>query len=90
MPRPGIQLNELLELKYREAQMKISEYIKHLESVRDQVGDVEVQQYDYDGRSEARQPQVGYVLLLRPRERRPRFWSSYEGDDRKGDPICRV
>ena len=70
--------------------MKISEYIQHLESVLDQIGDVEVQRYWYDGRSEAPPPQVGYVLLLRPRESRPRFWSSYEGDARKGDAVCRV
>lgn len=70
--------------------MKISKYIQHLESVRDQIGDVEVQRDWYDGRSEAPTPQVGYVLLLRPRESRPRFWSSYEGEDRKGDPVCRV
>ena len=37
--------------------MKISEYIQHLESVRDQIGDVEVQRDGYGGRSEARQPQ---------------------------------
>lgn len=70
--------------------MKISEYIKHLESVQSQIGDVEVQRDGYNGRSEARPPQVGYVLLLRPRESRRRFWSSYEGDDRRGDPVCRV
>lgn len=70
--------------------MKISEYIYHLESVRSQIGDVEVQRDGYKGRSDARQPQVGYVLLLRSRESRPRFWNGYEGDDRKGDPVCRV
>jgi hypothetical protein len=70
--------------------MKISEYIQHLESVRDQIGDVEVKRYNYSGLSEARQPQVGYMALLRPRESRPRFWSSYEGEDSKGDPVCRV
>lgn len=70
--------------------MKISEYIKHLESVRDQIGDVEVQHYGHGGREEASPPQVGFALLLRPRESRQRFWSSYEGDDRKGEPVCRV
>ena len=70
--------------------MKISEYIQHLEAVRDQIGDVEVQRYGHYGREEAHQPQVGHTLILRPRESRPRFWSTYDGEDRKGDPVCLI
>lgn len=71
--------------------MKISEYIQHLEHVRSQIGDVEVQTAGVDGgRCEARAPEVGYVQVLKGREYKPRFWGSYQVAERKGDAVCRV
>ncbi len=71
--------------------MKISEYIKHLESVQSEIGDVEVQSYGFGGdRHTAPMPSVALVKLLSGREHKPRFWSTYDGDERKGAPVCRV
>ena len=70
--------------------MKISEYIRHLENVMSEIGDVEVQSNGYDGRHNACQPCVAFALILRGRESRPRFWSKYEGEERKGEAVCKV
>lgn len=71
--------------------MKISEYIQHLESVRSQIGDVEVQTVGVNGgRRTAPMPNVAYVKALKGREHKPRFWGTYEDDACKGDPVCRV
>lgn len=70
--------------------MKISEYIKHLESVQSEIGDVEVQRENHWGRDSAPEPVAAFALILNGRESRPRFWSAYEGEERKGGPVCRV
>ena len=70
--------------------MRISEYILCLESVKDQIGDVEVQTDGFSGRQIANSPEVGHTLILRGRESKPRFWSKWDGDDRRGEPVCIV
>lgn len=70
--------------------MKISEYICRLEQVKAELGDVEVHHDEYAGRFPASQPKAGYALVLKGRESRPRFWHIADGEDRKGEPLCRV
>lgn len=68
--------------------MKISEYIRRLEEVQAEIGDVEVQKDDLAGRVEAPAPKSAYALILKGRESRNRFWYGEAG--RKGGAVCRV
>lgn len=70
--------------------MKISEYIKELERVMANVGDVDVQTDDSWGRNEAPQPTVAYVRILTGRQHKPRFWGAYDPENTKGATVCRV
>lgn len=71
--------------------MKISEYITALESILSQHGDLDVQKVNLAlHRVNAGAPSVGFELVLRGKESRPRFWSSYNGEDRKGRKVCEV
>ena len=71
--------------------MKISEYIKELEVIMEKEGDLEVQNDTLGwGRGAAPCPEIGYELILRGRESRPRFWYKCDGDERKGSAVCHI
>ncbi|MCK0507971.1 hypothetical protein [Aromatoleum anaerobium] len=74
--------------------MKISEMIECLERIKSEHGDLEVETYKFDGsRVAMNAPKIDYRAILKGRERRPQFASSYYGDDRKerfGEKVCRL
>lgn len=70
--------------------MKISEYVAELEKIREEHGDLEVEkEIDRYERITARSPTVAYRMILRGRERIPRFWL-YEEGDRRGEKVVKV
>lgn len=72
--------------------MKISEYIRALEAIQFEHGDLEVDTYVYFGRVSASLPEVAYRKILGKRESRNMFWSEYySGDaDKKGAKVCKI
>lgn len=70
--------------------MLVSEFIEQLTIFLDEHGDIPVDTYGYDGRIEHRGPRLSYRRLLKGRERRDEFFSSYDDIERKGDPVCRI
>ncbi len=71
--------------------MKLSSYILSLERILETEGDLDVECYvPFTGRLTARVPKVSYRRILKGREKRPDFWSSIDGDDRKGEKVVQV
>lgn len=70
--------------------MKISEYIVELEKIKKEIGDVDVQREGVFGRESANPPTIRHELILKGRESKPRFWFSFEGEDRKGNVVCKI
>jgi hypothetical protein len=71
--------------------MKISQYIRELEAIRDQHGaDLEVQKEGWNGRCTAGSPAVSHESILKGRESKQRFWSHHDDVERKGAAVCRV
>ena len=71
--------------------MTISEYVRHLERIKREHGDLPVEDYDsYSGRGAAIKPEVAYRKVLRKRERKPRFWLDYEAQELKGEKVVRI
>jgi len=71
--------------------MRISDYIEQLQALGDEHGDLEVELINLDlTRVTARAPVVSFRKILKGRESKPRFWSSYDGEDARGEPVIRV
>lgn len=71
--------------------MKISEYIKALETIRAEHGDLELDTMSVDGcRRPACSPKVGFRKILKGRESKPAFWYEWASDcvGRQGDKVC--
>ena len=66
--------------------MKISEYVKLLNAIKKEHGDLEVEAY-VGGRITANPPKVAYTRVLKGRESKPDFWSNYMEEDRKGEKV---
>lgn len=74
--------------------MTITEYIKHLEDIRAEHGELEVDTEGFSGRRSAREPVVTYRKILGKRESRQEFWMDYSWDPTmrcaKGQKVVRV
>lgn len=70
--------------------MKISEYIAKLESIKAEHGDLEVETNMGMSRWPVWVPVVAHKLILGKRERTPRFWMEWDGEERKGEKVVRV
>jgi hypothetical protein len=71
--------------------MKISEYIKVLENIKTEHGDLEVDYYYFGRRKEANAPEIAFRKILKGRERTPDYWDKYSGnEDRKGEKVVRI
>ena len=75
--------------------MKISQYIRHLKNIQREHGDLPVQKYHGScDRIDAPAPVLDYEAVLKGRETKSRFSSSFTWekgcDDRIGEKVCRV
>jgi hypothetical protein len=76
--------------------MKISEYISVLQSIAAEHGDLEVETTDtMNYRITANPPRLAHRAILKPRERKPRFYTDYMFQpnaeaERKGEAVCRI
>lgn len=74
--------------------MKISELVQHLEHMRSEHGDLDVEQSHWDGRrGECSPPRLDHRAILIGRESKTRFGSEFYGKDaegRRGDKVCRI
>lgn len=75
--------------------MKISELIAHLECLKQEHGDLDVERTGFGGdRVDQRPPVLAHRAKLKGRETKARFaeWYAYSSseDDRKGDPVCKL
>ena len=68
--------------------MKISDLILELENFKSINGDLEVERYGINGRSNIPSPRLKFKKLLSKRENREDFWSDWEPKDKKGDAVC--
>ena len=68
--------------------MKLKDYIELLQKLQAEHGeDIEVCKYFGDERVAARQPRLGYTLILKGRERKQRFWTTYDGEAYQGKKV---
>ena len=71
--------------------MKISDYIAELQTIMAEHGDLEVETLNYSGyRVSASEPDIAFRKILVGRQSKPDFWWRGEGEDRKGEKVCRV
>jgi len=71
--------------------MNLKDYISELEIIRLKYGeDLEVETYGFMGRSSAPMPKIAYRKKLNPRESKSRFWSTYDGEQKKGEMVVNV
>ena len=75
--------------------MKISEYVRHLEEIQADFGDLEVETVNFNfDRVSARKPTIDHMAILFGRESKPRVasWFKYSPDyeQRKGEMICLI
>ena len=71
--------------------MKVSKYIKILQELQNEYGDLEVETYSVAGdRQPAREPQSAFHLILRGRQSKPRFWSSWDHQNLQGERVIYV
>ena len=71
--------------------MLISEYIQKLLTLQQAHGDIEVHTSGVMGhRIEAPAPTVAAKCKLKGREHKPKFWYTFDGEDRKGEAVVRI
>lgn len=72
--------------------MKISEYVRRLEAIITEHGDLEVEiDSPFIGRIEASAPTIAYRGVLRGRQNKPRFWDKFHDDDQyRGERVVRI
>lgn len=71
--------------------MKASEYIKLIQALVEENGDLEVETVFSDmQRMEAPPPEIAYKKNLIGRERKPVFWQEWEEEAKKGEPVIRI
>jgi hypothetical protein len=71
--------------------MKITEFIKALEEIKEKHGNIEVETYTLDGRVTHRGPKLAFRRIVRVPFPRPDFWLSHKHDgSQRGAPVCRV
>ena len=70
--------------------MKLKAYIDHLETLYLKHGDLDVDTLTFSGRESARPPTLSYRKVLTSRERRPEFWTTFHGEDRKGEQVVKI
>jgi hypothetical protein len=71
--------------------MILSDYIKALQAIEAEHGDLEVETFFHDwSRRTAPNPGIAFAKILRHRERRAEFWHSLHGNEQKGQKVVRV
>lgn len=77
--------------------MKASEYIAAMQKLIDEHGDLDVEhESPFMGRISANPPVLGWRLILKGRESKPRLWSPYcemsrdDAEVRKGEKVIAV
>lgn len=71
--------------------MKLSTYILLLQSIQNEHGDLDVDSLSVSfDRKEAKIPEIAYRKILKGRESKPSFWSSYSKEDCKGEKVVKV
>lgn len=70
--------------------MKLSTYIAQLKTLLEEHGDLEVQASQYGERQSAPAPVLAYERLLQGTEHKPRFFSQYDHDERRGALVIKV
>lgn len=68
------------------AYIKLSEYIKHLQRIQAEHGDLPVTSYNYSGVGGAYPPTVRYMLILNPKQHTSRYWTDEE-PERRGEKV---
>jgi hypothetical protein len=71
--------------------MILSDYIKALQAIEAEHGDLEVETLFPDGsRRTVPNPGIEFAKILGRRESRAEFWRSWHGEERKGKRVVRV
>ena len=70
--------------------MILSDYIKALQAIEAEHGDLEVETFFVDGsRRTAPKPEIDFRKILSPRQHKPAFWSA-TNPETKGQKVVRV
>lgn len=70
--------------------MKLKAYIDHLETLYVKHGNLDVDTLTFSGRESARPPTLAHRKVLLGRERRPEFWTTFYGEERKGEQVVMI
>jgi len=70
--------------------MKVSEMIEKLQQFAEEHGDLECESSFLGDRVSNGGPELKHRKILKGRETKPRFWYRGDGEDRKGEPVCKL
>jgi len=71
--------------------MKASEYIKAMQALIDEHGDLEVKNESYDLQAfNVDEPKVMNMKILTKRESKPKLWRDWHPEKEKGEKVIRV
>ena len=71
--------------------MTITQYIAHLQYIREEHGELEVEKYGVcNERQSAPPPLIGYRKILSKRESKPCFWYSGLTEEQKGEKVVKL
>lgn len=70
--------------------MLISEYIKKLEMILKDHGDLEVNKLSFGKREAVNEPVVAFKMIIVDRRKSQSFWNSYEVEATRGKKVCRI
>ena len=69
---------------------KVKEVINQLTELLNEHGDIEIKTMVAGDVFDHVSPRVGYMLILKGRERKRRFWGKWGKEDSKGEKIIRI
>lgn len=73
--------------------MKLSEYIKFLQDLKDEKGDLEVFKYGPSGVKEVGAPSLKHLKILSKRESRQEYWETWRSNctpENKGEQVVSI
>lgn len=70
--------------------MRASDYIRALEAIVAEHGDVEVDTFGLMGRSVANAPKIAFRKILTRVQRRDVFWAPWDPPEQKGDKVIQI